>query len=144
MRHAAKLNLSAIDRLQNLVRENPTMAFLQNIVKPLCEIVPQDPINALVDLIHVPKKPFPADTKYNVTDVTHEKAILIKVLQNGKFVHKCPICKLVKVSWGAINSHIKYDHFNQMYICLNCLKQCKSMDGMCRHVINCKKSNKST
>ena len=126
--------------MQNLVRENPTMAFLQNIVKPLCEIVPQDPINALVDLIHVPKKPFPADTKYDATDVTHEKVIPIKVFQNGKFVHKCPICKLVKVSWGAIDSHIKYDHFNQMYICPNCSKQCKSMDGMRRHVINCKQS----
>ena len=39
MRRAAKLNLSAIDRILNIVKENPSMAFLKKIIKPMCEMV---------------------------------------------------------------------------------------------------------
>ena len=54
MRRAAKLNLSAIDRILNIVRDNPSMEFLKKIIKPMCEMVPEDPLNADVNMIHVP------------------------------------------------------------------------------------------
>ena len=39
MRRAAKLNLSAIDRILNIMKDNPSMAFLKKIIKPMCEMV---------------------------------------------------------------------------------------------------------
>ena len=67
-----------------------------------------------------------------------KKVIPIKVLENGKFKHKFPLCDKVMVSWGGIDSHIKVDHFNQAYSCPHCTKECKSLDGMCHHMRNCK------
>ena len=42
MRRAAKLNLFAIERIQNIVKENPFVAFLKKIIKAMCEMVPED------------------------------------------------------------------------------------------------------
>ena len=53
MRRAAKLNLSAIERIQNIVKENPSVAFLKKIIKSMCEMVPEDPLNAVINMIHV-------------------------------------------------------------------------------------------
>ena len=69
MRRAVKLNLSAIKRIQNIVKENPSMAFLKKIIKPMCEMVPEDPPNAVVNMIHVPNNAVPGTTKYNVAEV---------------------------------------------------------------------------
>ena len=98
MRRAAKLNLSAMERILNIVKENPSMAFLKKIIKPMCEMVPEDPLNAVVNMIHVPKNTVPGITKYNVTEVQAKKVIPVKILQNGKFMHKCPMCEKVMVS----------------------------------------------
>ena len=68
MRRAAKLNLSAIERILNIVKENPSMAFLKKIIKPICEMVAEDPLNAVVNMIQVPKNVVPGTTKYNVTE----------------------------------------------------------------------------
>ena len=35
MRKAAKLNLSAIDRILNIMIDNPSVAFLKKIIKPV-------------------------------------------------------------------------------------------------------------
>ena len=99
MRRAAKLNLSAIERIQNIVKENPSMAFLKNIIKPMCEMVPEDPLNAVVNMIHEPNNAVPSTTKYNVAEVQVKKIIPIKILENGKFKHKCPLCDKVMISW---------------------------------------------
>ena len=69
MRRAAKLNLSVIDRILNIVKENPSMAFLKKIIKPMCEMVPEDPLHAVINMIHVPKNAVPGNTKYNVAEV---------------------------------------------------------------------------
>ena len=138
MRRAAKLNLSAINRILKLVKENPSIAFLKKIIKPMCEQVPEDPLNSVVNMIHIPMNAVPGTTKYSVVEVEAKKVIPIKILQNGKFVHKCPMCDKVMVSWGGINSHIRLDHFNQVYSCPYCSKQCKSLDGMRRHITTCK------
>ena len=138
MRRAAKLNLSAIDRILKLVKENPSIAFLKKIIKPMCEQVPEDPLNSVINMIHIPTNAVPGTTKYSVAEVEAKKVIPIKILQNGKFVHKCPMCDKVMVSWDGINSHIRLDHFNQVYSCPYCSKQCKSLDGMRRHITICK------
>ena len=73
MRRSAKLNLSAIERIQNIVKENPSMAFLKKIIKPMCEMVPEDPLNAVVNMIHVRNNAVPSTTKYNVAEVQVKK-----------------------------------------------------------------------
>ena len=85
MRRAAKLNLSAIDRILNIMKDNPSMGFLKKIIKPMCEMVPRDPLNAVVNMIHMPKNAVPSTTKYNVAEVQVKKVIPIKILENGKF-----------------------------------------------------------
>ena len=139
MRRAAKLNLSAMERILNIVKKNPSMTFLKKIIKPTCEMVPEDPLNAVINMIQVPKNAVPSTTKYNVTEVQAKKVIPIKILQNGKFMHKCPMCEKVMVSWGGgIDTHIRVEHFNQAYSCLHCKKVSKSLDGMHHHISTCK------
>ena len=104
----------------------------------MCEQVPEDPLNSVVNMIHIPTNAVPGTAKYSVAEVEAKKVIPIKILQNGKFVHKCPMCDKVMVSWGGINSHIRLDHFNQAYSCPYCSKQCKSLDGMRHHITTCK------
>ena len=67
----------------------------------MCEMVPEDPLNAVVNMIHVPKNTVPGTTKYNIAEVQVKKVIPIKILENGKFKYKCPMCDKVVVSWGA-------------------------------------------
>ena len=83
MRRAAKLNLSAIERIQNIVKENPSMAFLKKIIKPMYEMVPEDPLNAVINMIHVPNNVVPGTMKYIVAEVQVKKIIPIKILENG-------------------------------------------------------------
>ena len=104
----------------------------------------EDPLNAVVNMIHVPKNAVPSTMKYNVAEVQVKKVIPIKILENGKFKYRYPMCNKVMVSWGSIDTHIKVDHFNQAYSCLHCTKECKSLDGICRHVRNCKNDKSST
>ena len=51
------------------MKDNPSMAFLKKIIKPMCEMVPEDPLNAVVNMIHVPKNAVPGTMKYNVAEV---------------------------------------------------------------------------
>ena len=106
----------------------------------MCEMVPEDPLNAVVNMIHVSKNAVPSTMKYNVAEVQVKKNIPIKILENGKFKHKCPLCDKVMVSWegGGIDTHIKVEHFNHAYSCPHCTKECKSLDGMRHHIRNCK------
>ena len=100
MRRATKLNLSAINRILNIMKDNPSMVFLKKIIKPICEIMPEDPLNAVINMIHIPKNAVLGTMKYNVSEVQVKKVIPIKLLESGKFKHKCPLCDKVMVSWG--------------------------------------------
>ena len=80
-----KLNLSPIERIQNIVKENPSMAFLKKII----------------NMIHVPNNAVPGTMKYNVAEVQVKNIIPLKILENGKFKHKCPMCDKVMISWGG-------------------------------------------
>ena len=138
MRRAAKLNLSAIDRILNILKDNPSIAILKKIIKPMCEMVPEGPLNAIINMIHIPNNAVPGTMKYNEAEVQAKKVIPIKILENGKFKHKCPSCDKVMVYWEGIDSQIKVDHFNQVYSCPHCTKECKTLDGMHRHIRNYK------
>ena len=48
------------------------------------ELVPEDPLNAVVNMIHVRNNAVPGTTKYNVAEVQVKKMIPIKILENGK------------------------------------------------------------
>ena len=40
----------------------------------MCEMVPEDPLNAVINMIHVPKNVVPGKTKYNVAEVQVKKS----------------------------------------------------------------------
>ena len=86
----SKLNLSAIERIQNIVKENPSVAFLKKIKKPMCEMVPEDPLNAVVNMIHVRNNVVPGTTKYNVAEVQVKKMIPIKYQKMGSLNTNAP------------------------------------------------------
>ena len=68
----------------------------------------------VINMIHLPNNAVPSTMKYNVAEVQVKNIIPIKILENGKFKHKCPMCDKVMISWrGGIDSHIKVVHFNQ-------------------------------
>ena len=52
-------------------------------------MVLEDPLNAVVNMIHVPKNALTGTMKYNVGEVQVKKVISIKILESGKFKHKC-------------------------------------------------------
>ena len=90
MRRAAKLNLSAMDRILKLVKENPSIAFLKKIIKPMCEQVPEDPLNSVVNMIHIPMNAVPGTTKYSVAEVEAKKVIPIKNTAKWKICAQVP------------------------------------------------------
>ena len=67
----------------------------------MSEMVPEDPLNAVVNMIHVPKNAVPSTMKDNVAEVQVKKVIPIKILENGMFKHRCPMCDKVLVSCGG-------------------------------------------
>ena len=102
------------------------------------DIVQSDKLNSMADNFEVSKSPCLGKTKYNILAVVSEKVAPLKERENGKLTHKYPICGLKKVSWGTIDVHIKYEHFNKSYSCQKYGKKCKSIDGIRRHTKNCK------
>ena len=69
MQKAAKLNHHALGHIQKIVERKPELAYLNDIFRPMCEILPKDPINTIVPLIHVP----PTESKYDVMPITEKK-----------------------------------------------------------------------
>ena len=52
MQKATKLNLSALTRIQSLITEYPSLHFLYKLLKPVTEIMPEEPINTLAPVMH--------------------------------------------------------------------------------------------
>ena len=52
----------------------PELMYLNGTFKPMCEILPKDPINTIVPLIRVPK-PIPHDSKYETTEITEKTTV---------------------------------------------------------------------
>ena len=53
MRKAAKLNLCALTRLQELARKYPCLDFIYKIMKPISKIMLENPINSIAPILQM-------------------------------------------------------------------------------------------
>ena len=132
MPKAAKLNLSALTRIQNLIMEYLSLKFLYKLLKPVTEIIPEQPINTIPPVLNVPGLATTSGgTKYQTQPKTDVKVTPKKYLMSGKVMFRCSAedCHFTKPSWGAMNTHIVAVHTNKVYVCEICQKNLKSLDG---------------
>ena len=125
MHKAAKLNLSALMRIQTLITEYPSLKFLYKLLKPVTEIMPDNPINTIVPVVHLPGLVATlGGTKYQPQPKTEVKLTPKKYLLSGKVMFHCSAegCDFTKPSWGAVNTHIVALHTNKVYVCQMCNK----------------------
>ena len=135
MRRAAKLNLRALTRLHELARKYPCIDFLYKIMKPISEIMPENPINTVTPILQmVGVKAATGGQKYETDNVV--KIVPKRLVVHGRIKHKCSACDFEKASWGAVNTHIMKEHVGQSYVCSKCAKILTSMDGLRRHMRN--------
>ena len=136
MRKAAKLNLAALTRLQDLITKYPSMKFVNKLLKPVAEIMPEQPINSIVQLLECRGLTTTSGgIKYKMQEPTEIKLTPKKYLQAGKVMFRCSAegCEFTKVSWGAVNTHIVTVHIKKVYVCDVCGKNLTSLDGFRRH-----------
>ena len=136
MRKAAKLNLAALTRLQDLIQKYPSMKFLNKLLKPVAEIMPEEPINSITPLLECRGLASTSGfSKYKTQERTEIKLNPKKFLQAGKVMFRCSAegCDFTKRSWGAVNTHIVSVHTNKVYLCDVCGKNMTSLDGFRRH-----------
>ena len=135
MRKAAKLNLSALTRLQELAAKYPSLDFMYKVMKPVSEIMPDTQINSLKPILEiVGLEPTTGGQKYSTESVV--KIIPKRFVKAGRIHHRCSLvnCKFERVSWGAVNTHIMKDHVHKSYVCHVCGKVLTSMDGLRGHM----------
>lgn len=126
-RKAAKMNYSALTRLQALIVKRPNFSALANIVSPLGSLIPSTPLVQDAP-VYVSGK-----SSKTITKVTEVKLVPKRQITGGKIGHKCPACGFEKASWGAVNTHIKRDHLNESYKCDTCGKLSPSIDYIRKH-----------
>ena len=137
MRKAAKLNLRAMTRLGDLIEKYPNMAFLKKLLKPVAEIMPDEPINTVQNLISFSGSAYVAGPeKYPTGPVM--KVIPKKQVIHGKISHRCSAdgCDFSAASWGKVKTHINLVHLGQSYQCPVCGKVLTSLDGFRGHLKN--------
>ena len=137
MHKATKLNLSALTRIQNLITEYPSLKFLYKLLKPITEIMPEQPINSIppiVDLTGLPQSS--GGSKYPTQAKTEVKLMPKKYLNSEKVIFRCSAegCDFTRPSWGAMNTHIIKLHTNKAYVCQMCNRNLTSLDGFCHHM----------
>ena len=137
---AAKLNLSTLTRIQRLITEYPSLKFLYKLLKPVTEIMPEEPINTLAPVMQykglVVTSGGGGGVKYQTQPKTKLKLNPKKYLKSGKVMFRCSAegCDFNKPSWWAVNTHIVTVHTNKVYMCQMCNKNLTSLDGFCRHM----------
>ena len=135
MRRAAKLNLRALTRLHELASKYPCIDFLYKIMKPISEIIPENPTNTVTPILQmVGVKVAIGGQKYETDNVV--KIVPKWLVVHGRIKHKCSACDFEKASWGVVNTHIMKEHVGQSYVCLKCAKILTSMDGLRHHMLN--------
>ena len=136
MRKAAKLNLAALTRLQDLITKYPSMKFVNKLLKPVAEIMPEQLINSIVPLLECRGLATTSGgIKYKTQQPTEIKLTPKKYLQAGKVMFRCSAeaCEFTKPSWGAVNTHIVTVHTKKVYVCDVCGKNLTSLDRFRRH-----------
>ena len=135
MQRVAKLNLRALTRLHELARKYPCIDFLYKIMKPISEIMPENPINMVTPILQmVGVKVATGGQKYETDNVV--KIVPKCLVVHGRIKHKCSACDFEKASWGTVNTHIMKEHIGQSYVCSKCAKILTSMDGLRCHMRN--------
>ena len=84
MKHAAKLNLAAIEKINDLVEENPSIGFLKTLFKPRYDIFQNDKLKFMADNFNVAKSPCLGTSKYKVSGVVLQKTVPLKQRKMGK------------------------------------------------------------
>ena len=135
MQRVAKLNLRALTRLQELVRNDPCLDFLYKIMKPISEIMPENPNNSVTPILQmVGVTVATGGQKYNSENML--KVVPKYLVVDGKIKPKCSACEFERASWGVVNTHIMKEHVGQSYVCSKCSKILMSMDGLRHHMRN--------
>ena len=135
MRKAAKLNLCSLTQIQELTRKYPCLDFIYKIMKPISEIMPENPINSIAPILQMSGvRAAMGEQKYETDNVI--KIVPKWIVVDGRIKHKCLACEFEKVSLGVVNTHIMKEHVGQLYVCLKCSKILMSMDGLRRHLKN--------
>ena len=120
MRKAAKLNLSTLTKIQNLIKEYPSLKFLYKLLKPITKIMLEQPINMVTPVVDLTGVVVTSGgTKYPTQPKTDIKLTPKKYLKLGKVMFHCSAegCDFMKPSWGAVNTHIITLHTNKVYVC---------------------------
>ena len=111
------------------------MAFIYKVMKPISEIMPENPINTLMPILQIAGlKAATGSQKYETENVL--KIIPKRIIVDGHIKHRCSGCEFERALSGAVNTHILKDHIGQSYVCQYCNKILMSMDGLHRHVKN--------
>ena len=127
--------MQALTRLEELGKQYLALAFIYKVMKPISEIMPENPINTLMPILQIPGlKAATGGQKYETENVL--KIIPKCVIVDGRIKHRCSGCEFERASWGAVNMHILKDHVGQSYVCQYCNKILTSMDGLHCHVKN--------
>ena len=136
LRKGAKMTLNALTRMQELVEKYPSLDFLYKVVKPITEVMPQNPLNSLQPILMMSGVDYRGGGAKYKTEAVKKITPKRFVDENGKLGHKCgaPGCPEISVSWGKMNTHIMQKHLGQSYICDICNKVLSSMDGLRRHI----------
>ena len=117
MRKAAKLNLHALTWLQELARKYPCLDFIYKIMKPISEIMPENPINSIAPILQMSGvRAVMGGQKYEIDNVI--KIVPKQIIVDGRIKHKYSACEFEKVSWGVVNTHIMKEHMwsNHMFV----------------------------
>ena len=87
---AAKLNLSALMRIQTLITEYPSLKFLYKLLKPVTEMMPDSPINTILPVVHLPGLVVTlGGTKYQTQPKTEVKLTPKKYLLSRRVMFRC-------------------------------------------------------
>ena len=110
MQRVAKLNLRALTQLQELARKYPCLDFLYKIMKPISEIMPENPINTVTPILQmVGVTAATGGQKYDTKNVL--KVVPKQLVVDSKIKHKCSACEFERASWGGEHSHNEGTHW---------------------------------
>ena len=137
MRKASALNYIALTRMRDLMMKYPPLDFLYKVVKPMGEIMPQDPINTQDPLLRANHlEGSSTHDKIPTKQIEKMKCIPKRYYKKGVLHYYCnyPDCKFTRRSWGAVDTHIMITHLKSKYVCTDCKKEMGSSDGYRRHM----------
>ena len=100
MQKAVKINLRALTWLQELVKHYPALDFMYKIMKPISEIMPDNPINSVVPILQLAgMRATTGRQKYKTDNIV--KVVPKWVIVDGWIKHICSACIFSVVQFKA-------------------------------------------